>query len=173
MTLIALYIFFLNHLLSAARSDNVTRPTTGCLTVPAKLEHPEDCMNIIASLNFQPVGDEPRPWGLEGNTSTELPQTVAVYGTCDLLLQRTAAWHSPPPSFALADYDDEFLALYYDCVEGGPRRGGTVGIGPGGGIVATLWTGEFRGVANGTVHDSTNGPAEGLVYGTISSAAVA
>ena len=173
MTLIALYIFFLNHLLAAARSNNVTSPVTGCLTVPARLEHPEDCMNIIGSLNFQPVGGESRPWGMEGNISTKLPQTVAAYGNCELLLQKTEAWHSPPPSFALADYDEEFLNLYYDCVVGGPRRGGKVRIGPGGGLVATLWTGAFHGVANGTVHDNTNGPAKSHVYGAVSSAAVA
>jgi hypothetical protein len=48
-----------------------------------------------------------------------------------------------------------------------------VRIGPGRGIVATLWTGEFRGVANGTVRDNINRPAKSLVYGTVSSAAVA
>lgn len=47
--------------------------------------------------------------------------------------------------FALADYDDQLLSVYYECFESRTRRGGKVRIGPGGGVGATLWTGRLDG----------------------------
>ena len=145
MTLLTPCILLLLSLLSTAYSQPGSQPEPRYLTVAARHIFPNDCLTIIASLNFSPVGKELRPWGAEGSSATKLPQTVVEIGDCELLLQTTDAWQSPPPSFALADYDDQLLSVYYECVESGTRRGGKVTIGPGGGVEATLWTGRLDG----------------------------
>ena len=133
MTLLIPCILLLLSLLSTAYSQPVSQPEARCLTGAARHIFPNDSLTIIASLNFSPIGEELRPWGAEGSSATKFTQTVAEIGDCELLLQKTDAWQSLPPSFALADYDDQLLSVYYECVESGTRRGGKVRIGPRGG----------------------------------------
>ena len=143
------YMILFLHLILMAYSQPTFNPQDPCFTDFFKVV-PSDCKDQLQRLQWSPDAQDSRAWGVVSD-ETRLPRTLFRSDGCNLMFRRGRAWTEPAPSFKLADYAPQMWKIYESCVISGTCHGGSMTIGPSGGVEALLWNPPFAWESNVTV----------------------